>query len=66
MTQKNPKKWRCFHKDVFFSDNKKAYFEKRATIGASPRDKLSNKKKYLASYCTGGAQCWRYSVETKF
>ena len=28
MTQKNIQKLRCFHKDVFFSDNKKLFFEK--------------------------------------
>ena len=66
MTQKNPKKWCFFYRDGFLYNNKRTYFKKRATRGASPKHELSNKKKYLASYCTGGEKRWRYSVENMF
>jgi hypothetical protein len=64
MTQKIAKKWWVFCRDGSLYDNKKAYFKKRATRGASPEHELSSEKKSLTSYCTAVEWRWRYEKPT--
>jgi hypothetical protein len=64
MTQKIAKKWWVFYRDGSLYDNKKAYFKKRATRGASPKHELSSEEKSLTSYCTAVEWRWRYEKPT--